>query len=156
MVYKIIVMPASGKKSMQDNPRVFEKYVVFCSLPRQARETVFGYWTDKEFSERNGISKQVLRAWRRSPEFWEKRDAEMLLWGKAKTPDVLHALLKRALKQGQKPEVELWLKFFENWKEKLEYTEVPYEITLDDEKPSANDDFYLYTREKRIEDKPKW
>jgi hypothetical protein len=96
----------------------YMEFARFCSLPKNERNTVYGFSGFLEFAHHYGMNENTLTLWRKEPAFWEAVDSNRKSWFKERTPEVLLALYRTILKKGQANEVGLWLKYIEEWAEK--------------------------------------
>ena len=116
---------------------VFETYVFWKAMPaifrgqsdkelqkmgidgEVARE-VLSIKTQTEFSQRYGINQASLTAWNHKLEESDEVGKLSRKFFQKLTTNILGALYKSAVKEGDSARVALWLKFFEGWIEKSE------------------------------------
>ncbi len=71
------------------------------------------------FQEKYNVSGQTLVNWKNDPNFWEDVKREIKEWTKEKTPDVIAAIYRSAIK-GNPFSQKLWLQAFDEFQEKSE------------------------------------
>ena len=66
------------------------------------------------------VSIATLSDWKKRPGFWDEVKERTIFWGRERTPNVIAALYRKAVKEGNAFESKLWLQYIEGWKEKTE------------------------------------
>jgi len=95
-------------------------YVIFTATPRAMRETKYGCINDIDYAKINKLDLTTLSHWRARDGFWDEVKAQLIKWGKDKTPDIMAALYRTAQREGKAPEVKLWNQLIEGWMEKID------------------------------------
>lgn len=89
------------------------EYALWHATPPSEREPA-----DKtKYSEDNEIGRSTLWNWEQLDMFWDAVKEYRVLVGKTKTAKVLDALYQRIIKDGNAREIELWLRYFDDYKE---------------------------------------
>lgn len=97
----------------------FYEFIKFIGVPKFFRQDIFGFTTEQDFAKKHNLVQDTLTDWKRRKGFGEAVKAEFKVWGKDKTGDVISALYRNILKHGDKAEVELWLKYFDDYKDEI-------------------------------------
>jgi hypothetical protein len=75
-------------------------FAQFLAMTKRERENVFGFSTQKEFSEKFNVSEKTLSQWRKDPRFKKLRREMFLEIADDRLPDVIQSLLTRAIDDG--------------------------------------------------------
>ncbi len=92
-------------------------FIDFVSVPKVYREEIFGFANEQDFAEKYKLSQDTLTDWKRKEGFWDEVAKFRDRWARRKTTDVVAALLRNILKNGDKAEVEFWFKKFEGFRD---------------------------------------
>jgi hypothetical protein len=95
------------------------EFAKFNSYPKKDREELYGFATAKEFGAKYDVGEVTLSLWKKEDKFWQIVDTHRKRWFKERTPEVLLSLYRTILKKGQASEIALWLKYIEEWTEKM-------------------------------------
>jgi hypothetical protein len=95
----------------------FLLYVKFMGTPVQFRKDIYGYKTETDFAEKHNVNKDTLTTWKNRDGFHEAIMRETRKFCTNKTPAVIGAMLNKIMANGDKSEVELWLRIFEDYRD---------------------------------------
>ena len=76
--------------------------------------------TQKEFAKKYGLEQGTLCDWKNNPIPEEYRDINWRVWAKRLTKNVVGALYRQALIDGDAARAKLWFQLIEDWKEGFE------------------------------------
>lgn len=94
----------------------FIRFVEWCAIPDALKEPK----TQKELALLINVEQGTLSDWKKRPEYYDLVRDEMRRWGKGKTQNIIGALYRKAVQEGNAQEAKLWFQFIEDWKEKTE------------------------------------
>lgn len=94
----------------------FLKFIEWLSIPKAFREPK----TQKELALQLQVDEATLSDWKKRPQIWDEVVDRTKQWARERTPNVIAALYRKAIKDGMSFEAKLWLQFVEGWKEKSE------------------------------------
>lgn len=120
----------SDKPIEPDRKAEYISFVLFTAYPKVLREKEFGYKNDVDFAREYKLEPDTLANWRGRKQFWDDVAAQLRVWGKGQTADVVMGLLRKAVRDGGAAEAKLWFQFFEDFKEKNESTLLTNRETL--------------------------
>lgn len=95
------------------------EFARFNSYPKKEREELYGFATAKDFGAKYDVGEVTLSLWKKEDNFWQIVDSHRKKWFKERTPEVLLSLYRTILKKGNAAEIALWLKYIEEWTEKV-------------------------------------
>ena len=103
---------------------VFREFVRWSALPPMEAFQEMGVQDQNEFAEKFKVNKDTLTRWKNRPEFAQGVDKLQHQWGFGKTPNVVHAIYRSAIK-GNSRSQRLFMNYFTNFGKKngkdLEY-----------------------------------
>ncbi len=101
---------------------LYQEFVLWASMP-DIEQQKLGIESQKAFSEYYGISEQSLVAWKKRPDFEDRRDKILNAWAMDKTANVAFGIYRSAVK-GNPGSQRLWLEYFKkfNPKQEIEHT----------------------------------
>lgn len=106
--------PSSPKDKPIRKVDIYEEYINWMALPHELREPP----TQELFAKKFGIHIDTTTDWKKREGFWTDVKKKRNDWAKSKTPDVINALYKKAVKEGNAAEAKLWLQYVDEWTEK--------------------------------------
>lgn len=112
-------MQTNEGKNLHHKEAEFLQFAEFCALPKKEREETYGFSMFKQFAEKYDLDENTLTDWRKEARFAELVDKNRKRWFSERTPEVLLSLYRTILKKGQAAEIALWLKYVEEWTEKM-------------------------------------
>jgi len=95
------------------HPLEYDQFVLWVATPEPLREP----HTQSKLAEKFGVGDDTLSEWKQREGFWDDVRREIHSWGKNRTPNVVHALYKKAI-SGKAAEVKLWLQYIDGFSEK--------------------------------------
>lgn len=95
------------------HPLEYNSFVIWTATPEPLREPQ----TQRELASTFGVGEDTLSEWKQRNGFWDAVHRELRMWSKSKTPNIIHALYKKA-QNGNAAEVKLWLQYVEGFSEK--------------------------------------
>lgn len=106
-------------------PADFEEFVLWFAMPLYEKVRL-GIETQAEFAELHGVHANTLTNWKKAREFYPRLQEIRNIWAKDRTQDVIAALYRGAIGNGQGSprDRELWLKYVEGWTEDAEKQKV--------------------------------
>lgn len=104
---------------------VFNEFVRWSALPPWEQKRI-GIIDQGDFAKENGINKDTLTRWKQRPDFIEKVAKLHDQWGREKTPDIMLAIYRSAMK-GSASSQRLWLKYFTDFD--LKKSQKPQEMS---------------------------
>jgi hypothetical protein len=96
----------------------------FVALAHPERMEEFGFTTLGEFAKRFKVNPGTLSEWLKEPEIQQEIKATWKRWGKQRTPNVIMALYKKAITEGNAIDVLAWMKIIEDWSEKTSLVDI--------------------------------
>lgn len=90
---------------------VYYEFVRFIATPTPFREIK----DQKEFQQIYNVSHSTLANYKRLPNFWGDVKREFDQWAKENTPNVMSAMMVKAIMQGDSRCAEIWLKYVERF-----------------------------------------
>jgi len=93
----------------------YQQFIEWMGLP--SPERVPG--EQKELSLKIGIPEPTLSVWKKTKGFWDLVRIERKAWAKDKVSDVLMGVYRAAVLEGKAAEAKLFLKYAEEFEEKL-------------------------------------
>jgi len=110
--------------AVEDRGILFD-YLEWIAHPRKERKPQ----TQKEFAENHGIHYNTVTTWKWLPGFWDEVKIRRDVIFRKYTTEILYALMERA-KTGSVREVELFVRLFEGYSDKVEIeNRVPIELS---------------------------
>ncbi|MCX6739423.1 MAG: hypothetical protein NT098_05260 [Candidatus Parcubacteria bacterium] len=110
--------------AVEDREILFD-YLEWIAHPRKERKPQ----TQKEFAENHGIHYNTVTTWKWLPGFWDEVKIRRDVIFRKYTTEILYALMERA-KTGSVREVELFVRLFEGYSDKVEIeNRVPTELS---------------------------
>ena len=109
------------KKEIDNSPRRIERhyFMQWLALPDKYRNKKFGMpATQKEFSEKYGVSEQTLSFWKNNDEFLKEVSIYRRKKYLGKASNVMDALYEKAVKTGDGKEVKLFMEMIGEYTEK--------------------------------------
>lgn len=134
-----IMTPDDVRKS-----EIYAKFVRFMAVPDPDRCEMLGISMNREtglpmenptltkFAQHFGVHLNTLRNWKMKPEFQKAVTSFRKDWGKDRTANVMAALYRNILRNGNAYDVELWMAYMENWDRKQVVKIVQEEFTAND------------------------
>ena len=115
----------------------FQLYVLWKSLPSllrgQSKEIfaqygfedelvlqLFELKTQQDFQKKFLLNKNTLTKWNKRIEKEGLLAEKIMVWAKKLTANVISALYKKVIEEGDAQRTKLWLEFVEGWREKIE------------------------------------
>ncbi len=87
---------------------VYQLFVEFIAIPREAREDLIGYTNSGDFAKKYKVSEVTLADWKKRPDFWDKvSQARRLFIKDSILGTALMALKRTIIRSGKAPEVKL-------------------------------------------------
>jgi len=111
--------PVSDLSGM-NKPQEYLEFITFMSLPRALRGQLTGTETQDEFSEKYGINRNTLVAWKKRVGFWEDVQNARKGFFRERSADVLLALETACLKDGKGSDVRVYLSYTGEYTERAE------------------------------------
>lgn len=87
----------------------YADFIEWVALPKELRSPK----TQRELAKKFGVGEDTLSEWKQRDDFWSSVEEKRKNWGRERTPDVLLALHKRAVKTGDAQAVRLWYEIVE-------------------------------------------
>ena len=109
---------SGGKKQPLQKIAIYNEFILWSAMPESERKAL-GILSQGDFCDFYGIHKNTPTRWKERPDFYERIDKLMVMWGKDKTPDVIQGIYKAAVK-GNPFSQKLWLEYFHGFSEKME------------------------------------
>ena len=109
-----------NKKNSRRAKKPAEKEMLcrFVALPRVLRQEEFGFKNLTDFAKKYEVDKATLSLWLREDEVKDKIRENWKEWGRDRTPNVILALYRTAVKEGRASEVKAWMQIIEEIEEK--------------------------------------
>lgn len=95
----------------------FRQYALFMALPKEDRESVFGFTTDAQFASKFKLHPGTLSEWKWREDLWKIRDQHLIIF-KKHTSEIIAALASRAKRTGEAFHSLSFLKVVEGFTEK--------------------------------------
>ena len=105
-----------GSKEGIKKQAEYAQFVVWCATPDALREIK----TQQEFGKSIGVDVATLSKWKNTENFWPDVEAQIKVWMKDRTQNVLGKLYAKILKDGNAQEVKLWMQYGLGFSEKLQ------------------------------------
>lgn len=99
-----------------ERPHELLRFIDWLAQPKALRVPA----TQGELAIQLDVSEPTLSNWKYLPGFWDEVKERTIFWGRERTPNVIAALYRKAIKEGNAFEAKLWLQYIEGWKEKTE------------------------------------
>lgn len=121
------------------------KFIEFMALPASLRKKVFGYITGGKFAKEFNVSIDTLTDWKRRDGFWERVRKIRKEWVKEKVSEVLDALYKKSVAEGNANEVKLFLQYAEEFEDSktLKFED---NTKVDEKRKKVIDAWYAYLK----------
>ncbi len=103
-----------------NKPQEYLEFVSFMALPRTFRGQIMGAETQDDFSEKYGVNRNTLVAWKKRVGFWDSVQATRKDFFRERTGDVLLALETACLREGKGADVRVLLTYTGEYAEKVE------------------------------------
>lgn len=107
-------------------PGEYEQFIEWTAMPAQIREPKL----QSELAAKLKVDPATLSDWKRRDGFWDDVTKQIRLWAKDRTPAVVDALAKRAIKTGDPAAAKLWLQVFDSFVEESRVQLSPQEKIL--------------------------
>jgi len=101
-------------------PQEYLEFISFMALPRALREQIQGVATQDEFSDKYGINRNTLVAWKKRVGFWDDVQAVRKDFFRERTGDVLLALETACLREGKGADVRVLLTYTGEYSDRIE------------------------------------
>lgn len=107
----------------------YNEFILWTAMPYVEKKNL-GLETQNQFAEYYNVHFTTLSVWKKRVDFEKRVDAILKMWATDKTPDVVHAIYRTAVK-GNPLSQQLWLGYFKGYnprkieepKEKVEISE---------------------------------
>lgn len=101
---------------------LYNEFVLWSAMPPVERVKL-GIESQKDFASYYGLEESTLSRWKQRPDYEERMDKILRMWGIDKTPDVIQGIYRAAIK-GNPASQLLWLQYFKkfNPKQEIEHT----------------------------------
>ncbi len=97
---------------------LYTEFILWTAMPSEEKKKLGLEW-QMDFAKHHNVEESTLSRWKRRADFEVRVDAILKMWGADKTPDVVHAIYKTALK-GNPLSQKLYLQYFKGFSEKTE------------------------------------
>ncbi len=113
---EVITIRKNPEKTLPYKRSLYTEFILWTAMPSQEKEEL-GIETQTQFAEYHKVNKDTLSEWKKRPDFEERVDAILKMWAVDKTPAVVHAIYRSALK-GNPYSQTLWLQYFKKFNPK--------------------------------------
>lgn len=109
---------------------VYREFILWTAMPYEEKKRL-GLETQGSFCEHYNLNKSTPSRWKERPDFESRVDAILKMWSTDRTPEVVQAIYRAAVK-GNPLSQKLWLQYFKGFTEKSEVTVKKVEIGVND------------------------
>lgn len=114
-------LPKIAEKTSPNKGSIYTEFVLWTAMPWNEKEKL-GLETQNDFAEYYSVDITTLSRWKRRPDFEQRVDAILKMWATDKTPDVVHAIYRTAIKGNPMSQL-LWLQYFKKFNPRADTTE---------------------------------
>lgn len=97
---------------------IYTEFILWTAMP-YSEKVKLGLETQGAFCQHHKINEVTPWRWKQRPDFEQRVDAILKMWSTDKTPDVIHAIYKAAIKGNPMSQL-LWLQYFKKFSPKTE------------------------------------
>ena len=121
----------TAEKTLPNKGSVYLEFVLWTAMPYKEKERL-GIENQNDFAAEYKVNITTLSRWKSRADFEKRVDAILKMWSTDKTPDVVHAIYRTAIK-GNPLSQMLWLQYFKKFNpKKIEEEEKKVELSAGD------------------------
>jgi len=105
-----------ARKTTPSKRSLYTEFILWTAMPQKERENLGIEW-QQDFAEYYKVDESTLWRWKQRADFEERVDAILKMWSTDKTPAVVHAIYRSAIK-GNPFSQQLWLQYFKKFNPK--------------------------------------
>lgn len=108
----------NNEKRGANRPDIYREFILWTALPYKEK-IALGIETQGQFAEYYKVHINTTTAWKQRPEFEARVDEILKIWSNERTPEVIHAIYRTAVKGNPMSQL-LWLQYFKRFNPKKE------------------------------------